>query len=52
MGWAREALTMEGQIENYIETLRRVQADSAARRGFRLPDVLYVGDMIAAEAQA
>lgn len=49
MEWAFDNLTIGRQVEPYMATLTRVQAEVQARNNMRLPDVIYVSDLIQQE---
>lgn len=52
MQWAMENLTMEARAEEMVETLERLAAEANVRKGLRLPNIIYVGDALKAQAEA
>ena len=50
MAWGRRNLTIEHHIEDaYVKLYRRIKAETDARHGLRLPNIIYVADLIKAD---
>ncbi len=49
VSWARESLTMQGQTEAFVAQIERLKSLKNARRKMRLPNVIYVADLIQQE---
>ena len=49
MSWAWDTLVMENRANDFVVQLQKMAAEKHSRRGIRLPDVIYVADMLKAE---
>ena len=51
MKWGRENLTIQHNVQTYIDLFTRIRSETTARKGIKLPDIIYVADLMEADMQ-